>query len=299
MVRNALVVTCLLVAASLATVTAASVPAVAAAEVPSRQGSVGTVHLVACAPGYPGTTEGAQETMDAFAGMLADAAGREPGTVSAVYEEEEEAGRARIADPGTDLALVPLPFFLKYERELVLRPLLQVVQESGEATEEWSLVARRGSVVGPASLAGWTIEGIPAYAPAFVRGVVLGGWELPGTLRIRFQPRVLSALRRVSGGDDLAVLLDRAQTEALPGLPMASQLEVVATSPSVPAALVAAVGERLPEDRLQALVDGLLTVHRRPRFTEVLATLRMSRFVELDAGTLEDVRGSYVQARKR
>ena len=56
---------------------------------------------------------------------------------------------------------------------------------------------------------------------------------------------MLSALRRVVKGEDVAVLLDGAQGDALPTLPFAAELEVLARSEPLPAAVVATVGRRL------------------------------------------------------
>ena len=76
--------------------------------------------LVACAPGYPGTTASAQPTMDLLAARLAAAAGLEPTAVTAEYRPDELEGLQRLKDPGTAIGLVPLPFFLRYADELDL-----------------------------------------------------------------------------------------------------------------------------------------------------------------------------------
>ena len=106
--------------------------------------------LVACAPGYPGSTEQARPTMDAFAAALALRAGWEAGALDAVYHEKEDAGLAALAEPRAALALVPLPFFLKHRAALELDPLLEVVPVSlpgsslsGPSPDSWPLVESR------------------------------------------------------------------------------------------------------------------------------------------------------------
>src|SRR5688572_25109398 len=70
--------------------------------------------LVACAPGYPGTTAEAQGAMDTFASALARAAQWPEGSVSAVYYPGEADGLARLDKPDAGVALVPLPFYLAH-----------------------------------------------------------------------------------------------------------------------------------------------------------------------------------------
>lgn len=249
--------------------------------------------LVVCAPGYPGTTAQAQPSMDSFARAAEKAAGWAAGDLGAVYHEDEEAGLARLGDADAALALVPLPFFLKHGEGLSLRPRLQVVQETG-AEEVWSLVAARGRVSTPASLEGWEVIGTPAYAPRFVRGPVLGAWgALPASASITFTARPLSALRRAASGETVAVILDRAQTEALPSLPFAADLEIVARSGPLPGVLLCSVGDRISDARAGALVAGLLRLHEAESGAEVLASLRMTRFEEVDLQALARAREAF------
>src|SRR5512136_1980774 len=65
------------------------------------------IELVACAPGYPGTTAEAQPSMTAFADALARATGWPARRLSATYLPTEREGRARLAAPGPIVALVP------------------------------------------------------------------------------------------------------------------------------------------------------------------------------------------------
>jgi len=261
---------------------------------PGNARPLGSHHLVACAPGYPGNTSQAQPTMNRFADMVAEAAGWDDGALTAEYQEQEAQGLLRLTAPTTDLALVPLPFFLAHENELQLDPLLQVVQQDGHATEVWSLVAARGSIGGPEDLAGWQITGVPAYDESFVRGPALGSWgALPDSVEIVVTRRVLGALRRAAAGEHIAVLLDRAQTAALQQLPDPTAYEVVATSAELPAAVVASVGGRIGAAAVAQLRTGLLQVHEQAQFEGVLGTLRLRRFEPLDLQSLDRVRATY------
>jgi len=265
-----------------------ALPATAAAAPPAPTA------LVVCAPGYPGSTAEAESVMGAFAAAVAAAAGQPAGALSAEYHETEAGGLERLARPDAGVLFAPLPFFLAHEADLRLVPRAQAVMQGGEASEVYSLVAGKGKASGPASLAGWEIQGAVAYAPRFVRGPVLGGWgELPATTNIVFSGAVLSGLRRAASGEKVAVLLDRAQAAGLASLPYAGDLEVLARSAPLPAFVVATMGDRVAPARARQLVDALLALGSRPDGAAALASLRLSRFVPLDDTGLKKARGAY------
>ncbi len=252
--------------------------------------------LVACAPGYPGTTAQAQSTMDELARVLGAAAGWPEGWLGAVYHESLAGGVARLRESGAVLALVTLPFFLQEGRRLGLTPRLQAVPESG-ASEIFSLVARRGSVTSAASLDGWEVTGSAGYAPAFVSGPILASWgTLPRTTRITFAPAALSALRRAADGEKLAVILDAAATTALPSLPFAAELEVVTRSRPLPASFLCTVGKRLTLREIDAVVHALERLPGSAAGAEVLRSIRLSRFQPVDTKELESARQMFASA---
>jgi len=256
------------------------------------------LHLVAWAPGYPGNATQAQPTMDEFARLLASASGWEAHQVTAEYQETEDGGLARLGRGDSELALLPLALFFKYEEQLGLQPIAQIVGPEGESAETWSLVAPTGQIEGPADLAGWTVLGIPAYSEAFVRGTLLGDWgTLPADVNVEFTSRVLGGVRRASGGENVAVLLDGAQTAALSSLPNADALEVVATSGKVLMGLLVTVGGRLPATAEETLLQGLLNIHEDAAFADVLSTVRVSRFDAVDEVALSASREAFDKAR--
>lgn len=253
--------------------------------------------IVVCAPGSPGTTEEAQGAMDAFAAAVAAKAGLPAAALGATYAASEDAGIARLRATDAAVALVSLPFFLKHEKALALRAELQPVAQGGSAAERWSLVARKGRVATAAALDGFTLLSSAGFSPAFVRGPALGAWgKLPATVQIAQSAAVLSALRRAAAGEPVAVLLDGAQEAALPTLQFASELEVVARSPALPAGVVATVDRRLPAARWAKIGAALRALPADPAGAEALAGIRMSRFVPLDARALSAARRAYAEA---
>jgi hypothetical protein len=258
----------------------------------------GPATLVVCAPGAPGTTEEAQGALDAFARSVAARAGLPAGSLAAIYLPAEDAGVARLREKDAALALVSLPFFLKHEKALGLRAELQPAPLGVGATERWSLVARKGTVSGPAALDGFTILSSAGYAPAFVRGAALGGFgKLPASVKIEPSTAVLSALRRAAAGEKVAVLLDGAQSAALPSLPFAKDLEVVAQSPALPAGILATVAGRVQPARWAKLDPAFRDLGADPAGKDALAGIRMSQIGPLDAPALAAARKASAEAR--
>ncbi len=256
------------------------------------------VGFVAVAPGYPGTTAEAQPSMDAFAAAVAAQAGWPAGSVTASYFEKAPQGLERLQKGDAAVAMVSLPFYLQNADALKLEARLLSAQKAG-ATETWTLVAKKGRVKGPADLAGWQLGSLAGYAPGFVRGTALGAWgKLPESTRIVQTGQVLSALRKAAAGEDLAVLLDGAQAAALPSLPFAADLEVVARSAPLPTGILATVGNRLPADRWKVLDGALRKLSDTPAGKAALEAIRMQGFVALDPALLAAARKAYAAAEK-
>jgi len=249
--------------------------------------------VVICAPGFPGTMEQAQPTMDDFARAVERAAGRAAGSVSAVYHPTAAGGLDALADDGAVVALVSLPFYLEHGEDLGLRPLLQPLPVAG-ADEQWSLVAKAGRVQGPASLDGWTVAGRAGDAPDFLRRVVLRPWgAVPASAEITFAPRVLTVLRAAARGENVAAVLDAAETEALASLPFATDLEIVTRSRPLPASVVCGVGDRLTDDGAQAWSKALGALGETASGRDVLRSMRLEGFRDLPREALAEVEKAY------
>jgi phosphonate ABC transporter substrate-binding protein len=145
--------------------------------------------------------------------------------------------------------------------------------------ERWSLIAQRGRIKGPTSLAGFTLVSTAGYAPQFIIRAALPAWPLPRDVRIEATGQVLSALRRAAAGEPVAVLLDQTEAAALASLPFASELEAVAQSPELPVAVLAVVGSRVPAARARSLRAALLNLSHAPADAQLLAAMRLKGFV--------------------
>jgi hypothetical protein len=226
--------------------------------------------------------------MDAFAVAVTKATGWAPGQVMASYAPTEKEGLTRIRE--ASVALVPLAFLVQHGAALKLTPRLVVEQKGLGPAERWTLVAKKGRASNPADLAGMTVVSIAGYAPGFVRGVLGPAWRLPDSTKVTESAQVLSALRRAVNGDDVAVLLDGAQGNALPTLPFASELDVLARSDPLPAAMVTTVGSRPGAARWAAVEKALLALPGDPSGVAALEGIRVVRFTLADAASLQAVR---------
>jgi hypothetical protein len=241
--------------------------------------SAAAATLVFCAPGYPGGAGDAAPFVSQFATAAAATAGWPAGSITAVYDPTEQGGLEKLGAADASLAFVPYAFFVQHGAELHLTSLAQAELAGIGATERWTLVAKAGTVSGPSSLAGYTLLSVAGYAPDFVRHLALAAWPLPADVKIEATGQVLSALRRVAGGEHVVALLDQTQAAALPTLPFAAQLQSVLQSAPVPVALIAVVANRLAPARAQTLQAGLLKMGHVAADADSLAQLHLHGFV--------------------
>ena len=236
--------------------------------------------------------------MDAFAAALAARAGLPADALGATYAASEDAGIARLRAPDASIALVSLPFFLKHEKALALRP----------RRRPWSRAARRrsagawspqGRVATAAALEGFTILSAAGFSPAFVRGPRwAAGGSCPRASRSRSRsggPVGAAASRRRRAGRGAA---RRRPGGRAPPLPLAAELEVVARLAGAPPGVVAVVDRRVPAVRwakLSAALRELPAIRPGPR---ALAGIRLARFVPLDAKALSAARAAHAEARR-
>src|ERR1700689_1540135 len=121
--------------------------------------------MVFCAPGYPGGTSEAPPFLDAFATAAAAAAQWPAGSLNATYDATEAGGLEKLAQPEAALAFVPYPFYFEHATALLLAPRVRADVTEVGGQEGGPLVAKKGRVSAPASMAGYTILSIAGYAP--------------------------------------------------------------------------------------------------------------------------------------
>jgi hypothetical protein len=238
--------------------------------------------LVFCAPGYPGGAGDAQPYVDEFAKAAVAAAGWPAGSLTAVYDPTEQGGLAKLGTADAVLAFVPYPFYVEHAAQLHLMPIAQADVAGVGTKEKWTLVAKTGRVTGATSLAGYTIVSVAGYSPQFVLHSALSAWQVPPGVKVEAVGQILSALRRVASGDQVAALLDQTQAAALPTLPFAGDIKVAVQSPELPVAIIAVVDNRLPAARAKAFQAGLLKMGKEGGAADSLGSLKLQGFVMPD-----------------
>jgi hypothetical protein len=234
--------------------------------------------LVFCAPGYPGAAGDAQPFVDQFAKTAATTAGWSADSLAATYDPTDQGGLGKLRNADSVLTFVPYAFYVQYGAQLHLVPLAQADVADVGTQERWTLVGKAGGVSDAASMAGYTIVSVAGYAPEFVKHVALQTWNLPGDVKVE-SGQVLSALRRVIGGEKVVVLLDQTQSAALPTLPFAAQLKTLTQSAPVPVAIVSVVDARVPAARAKAFQAALLKLNSAAGGAEALGALHLKGFV--------------------
>src|SRR5277367_3931651 len=234
--------------------------------------------LVFCAPGYPGGAGDAQPVLDQFVKTASASAGWSAGSLTAIYDPTEQGGLAKLGSADSVLAFVPYAFYVQHGAELHLTPLVQADVVGVGTAERWTLVGKAGGAAGPQSMPGYTILSVAGYAPEFVRHAALATWTLPSDVKIEATGQLLSALRRVAGGEPVVALLDSTQAAALPTLPFAAQLQTLSQSAPLPVALIAVVDSRVPAARAKALQSTLIKMSSVAGDAEILESLRLKGF---------------------
>jgi hypothetical protein len=241
----------------------------------SLLGAVAT--LVFCAPGYPGAAGDAQPFVDQFAKTTVANAGWSPGSLAAIYDPTESGGIAKLKNPDAVLTFVPYAFYVQYSAALHLTVLAQADVANVGTEERWTLVGKQGASA--QSLSGYTLISTAGYAPDFIKHAALAALSLPGDLKIESTGQILSALRRVSTGENVVVLLDQTQSAALASLPFAAQLKTLAQSPPLPVALIAVVDNRVPQARAKSLQGALYKLSGTSGGPDSLSALHLKGFV--------------------
>jgi hypothetical protein len=234
--------------------------------------------LVFCAPGYPGAAGDAQPFVDQFAKAAAASAGWSADSLAATYDPTDTGGLMQLRGPDAVLTFIPYAFYVQYGAQLHLAALAQADVSDVGTQERWTLVGKAGGVSDAASIAGYTIVSVAGYAPEFVKHLALQAWNLPPDVKIE-SGQVLSALRRVTGGEKVVVLLDQTQSAALPTLPFAAQLKTLMQSAPLPVAIVAVVDARVPAARAKAFQMALLKLSAAPGGADALSALHLKGFV--------------------
>lgn len=238
-------------------------------------------HVLFWAPGYPGDTEQAQETMDRFAATLSQTLGKREGDISVVYHSDVEGGLKEFEAGTVDLAMVSAPVYFEYGERFLLSPVMQATRVE-PSTGQWTLVAGRDKIGDASALSGWTLGSHAGFSQEFVHRMLAGYGTLPADTTIVFQTRLRSALRKASNGEPIAILLDGTQAAALDSLSFVDQLEVLHRSDPLPSNVVCLVGDRFDEATRKRWLRALWSLADTHQGKGILEEMRLKGFEPID-----------------
>ena len=207
---------------------ALALPAVAWAGKPAP------VELVIVYPGGPDAGAEGKKLAEQLVQHLAAATSLDPSSFAGAYFNDEKAAAAYLKTHRDAFVLGGLGFYLSQRKALGLVPLAHLRGEAGN-DERFSVVVKKGRFKTLDDLQGKTLWGSVLFEDsryvdrfAFAGKLQAGQW-----FDVRPTPRPLSAVRKLDSDAADAVLLNRAQLDALKRMPLYQKLEVIHTSEPV------------------------------------------------------------------
>jgi hypothetical protein len=198
-------------------------------------GKAGPVALVIVNPGGPDAGAEGNKLAAELAAHLASTAGIDAAQLEATYFNQTAPALAYLKKHKDAFLLGGLGVFLSQRKALQLVPLARLAGKSG-SDEEFSVVVRKGRYASLDELKGKTLVGsVLADDARYVDRFAFGG-KLTANTWFRCTPseRPLSALRKLASDEVDAVLVNRAQLEALKAMPLFEKVQVIHGSGPVP-----------------------------------------------------------------
>ena len=195
----------------------------------------GSVALVIVNPGGPDAGAEGNKLATELAAHLAGSAGIDAAQLEAAYFNQTAPAIAYLKKHKDAFLLGGLGVFLSQRQALRLVPLARLTGKSG-SDEEFSVVVRKGRYASLDELKGKVLVGsVLADDPRYVDRFAFGG-KLQSSVWFKCTPseRPLSALRKLASDDVDAVLVNRAQLEALRAMPLHEKTQVIHSSGPVP-----------------------------------------------------------------
>lgn len=253
----------------------------------------GAVALAIVNPGGPDAGAEGDKLARELAAHLGDAAGLDGVELEAAYFTTNEAAAAYVRKHKDGFVLGGLGFFLSQRKSLKLVPLARLAGKSGDR-EEFAVVVRKGRYASLDSLRGKTLTGsVLADDARYVDRFALGGKLATKDFVRTPTTRPLSALRKLAAGEGDAVLLNRAQHEALATTPLAAQLDVIFRSGRVPTVgLMMAATPRTRALR-ERIVHAVTKLCDTPKGAPVCQTYGITGFQPMGEDALADAIATY------
>jgi hypothetical protein len=213
------------------------------------------VEFVIVYPGGPDAGSEGKNLAEQLVQHLAGATGLDPAQFAGAYFNDNQQAVTFLKTHRDAFILGGLGFYLPQRKTLGLVPLARLRAEGG-SDERFAVVVKKGRFKSLDDLRGKTLWGSVLFDDAryvdrfaFANKLQAAKW-----FDVRPTPRPLSAVRKLESDAADAVLLNRAQLDALKQLPLFAGLEIIHTSDPVPT-----VGLMLiPTPRTKAVQDKIV-----------------------------------------
>jgi ABC-type amino acid transport substrate-binding protein len=213
------------------------------------------VEFVIVYPGGPDAGGEGKNLAEQLVQHLASATGLDPAQFTGAYFNDNQQAVTYLKTHRDAFILGGLGFYLPQRKSLGLVPLARLRSEGG-SDETFAVVVKKGRFKSLDDLRGKTLWGSVLYDDArYVdRFAFAGKLQAAKYFDLHPTPRPLSAVRKLESEGADAVLLNRAQVEALKQLPLYAGLETIHTSDPVPTVGLMVI----PTPRTKAVQDKIV-----------------------------------------
>lgn len=193
------------------------------------------IELVIVYPGGPDAGSEGKNLAEQLVQHLAGATGLDPAQFTGAYFNDNQQAVGYLKGHRDAFVLGGLGFYLPQRKALGLVPLARLRSEGG-SDERFAVVVKKGRFKSLDDLRGKNLWGSVLFDDAryIDRFAFAGKVQTAKWFDLRPTPRPLSAVRKLESEAADAVLLNRAQLEALKQLPLFAGLEAIHTSDPVP-----------------------------------------------------------------
>ncbi len=236
------------------------------------------VALVIVYPGGPDAGGEGKKFASELAAHLATAANLKRDEIVGQYFNEAAPAVAYLKAHKDAFVLGGMGFYLAQRKTLKLVPLARLRTRTG-SDEEFSVVVRKGSFANLEALKGKTLWGSVLYDDArYLDRFAFGGkLQVCTAFVCKPTPRPLSAVRKLDGEVD-AVLLNRAQLEALKQIPLFQSLQVIYSSGPVPTVGLMMIDTPRTRPWREKIVDAMSKLCATPRGANVCQSFGITGF---------------------
>ncbi len=193
------------------------------------------VEFVIVYPGGPDAGGEGKNLAEQLVQHLASVTGLDPAQFAGAYFNDNQQAVTHLKAHRDAFVLGGLGFYLPQRKSLGLQPLARLRGEGG-SDEHFAVVVKKGRFKSLDELRGKTLWGSVLYDDArYVDRFAFGGkLQSAKAFDLHPTPRPLSAVRKLESEGADAVLLNRAQLEALKQLPLFQGLDIIHSSDPVP-----------------------------------------------------------------